>query len=41
MCGAFLAPVMLKRISRETLERWLPPVLIVLTAVMGFIVLMK
>jgi uncharacterized membrane protein YfcA len=41
MTGAFLGPVMLKQFSRATLEKSLPPMLIVLTLAMGSIVVMK
>ena len=39
--GAFLAPILLKRIRKATLEKVLPPVLIVMTLLMGAIVISK
>lgn len=39
--GAFLAPIILKRFSKEKLEQILPPVLIIMTLVMGSIVVLK
>ena len=41
MIGAFLGPVLLKRIKRAVLERVLPPILIILTLAMGAIVFLK
>lgn len=39
--GAFLAPIILKRFSKDKLEKILPPILIVMTLVMGTIVVFK
>ena len=39
--GAFLAPIILKRISKDKLEKILPPVLILMTLLMGSIVIFK
>ncbi|MCH3950836.1 MAG: sulfite exporter TauE/SafE family protein [Acidaminococcus sp.] len=39
--GAFVGPMILKRIDAKKLEVALPPILIVLTVVMGVIILMK
>jgi len=41
MSGAFLGPVLLKQFSKEKLEQVLPPLLIVLTLVMGTMVMLK
>jgi len=41
MSGAFLGPVLLKQFSKEKLEQVLPPLLIVLTLVMGTMVILK
>jgi Predicted permeases len=41
MSGAFLAPIILNRFSKDKLEKILPPILIVLTFVMGIIVVLK
>ena len=41
MIGAFLGPVLLKRIKRAVLEQVLPPILIALTLAMGAIVFLK
>lgn len=39
--GAFLAPIILKKISKNKFEKILPPVLIVMTLIMGSIVISK
>lgn len=39
--GAFLAPIILNRFSKDKLEKILPPILIVITLVMGTIVVFK
>ena len=41
MSGAFLAPVILKRLDKDKLEKILPPILIVITLVMGTMVIFK
>ncbi|VBB08885.1 sulfite exporter taue/safe [Lucifera butyrica] len=41
MSGAFLAPIILKRFSKDKLEKILPPILIGMTLVMGTIVVFK
>ncbi|TWH52006.1 sulfite exporter TauE/SafE family protein [Sporomusa sp. KB1] len=41
MSGAFLAPIILKRFSKDKLEKILPPILIVMTLVMGAIVVFR
>lgn len=41
MSGAFLAPVILKKMNRATMERVLPPILMVMVFIMGLIVFMK
>jgi len=41
MSGAFLGPVLLKQFSKKRLEQVLPPLLIVLTLVMGTMVILK
>ncbi len=40
-CGAFLAPFLLAKFSKDKLEKFLPPIIIILTAVMGLIVVAK
>lgn len=39
--GAFLAPIVLKKFKREDLEKFLPPILIIMVIVMGSIVFIK
>ncbi len=39
--GAFLAPFILSKIKKETLEKMLPPMIIILTLMMGLVVLLK
>lgn len=39
--GAFFAPYILSKFKKETLEKFLPPIIIILTVVMGLIVIFK
>lgn len=39
--GAFLAPFILSKFKKETLEKMLPPMIIILTLMMGLVVLLK
>lgn len=39
--GAFLAPLILSKIKRSTLEKILPPLIIFLTLLMGFVIVLK
>jgi uncharacterized membrane protein YfcA len=41
VCGAFVGPLLLKRVNKEKLERILQPVLFVMIVVMGGIELCK
>lgn len=39
--GAFFAPFLLKKFSKEKLDKVLPPIIITMTAIMGFVVFIK
>ena len=41
MCGAFVGPLVLKRIDKKKLERVLQPVLFIMTAIMGGMLIIK
>lgn len=41
MCGAFVGPFLLKRIDKKKLERVLQPVLLIMTAVMGAMLIFR
>lgn len=41
MCGAFVSPFVLKRIDKKKLEKILQPVLLIMTAVMGAMLIVK